>query len=84
MCACQALFSVPQLDRNYFVSQAKAGPVHKAPLVDESGINIAIRPTNLIVTNRRYAEIHLESNSNQMDRYGRPLGVLLMDVGHFD
>jgi diguanylate cyclase (GGDEF)-like protein len=35
------------------------------------------------IGNRRYAEIHLERNFSQMDRYGWPFGVLFMDVDHF-
>ena len=35
------------------------------------------------IGNRRYAEIHLDSNFSQMDRYGWPFGVLFMDIDHF-
>ncbi len=35
------------------------------------------------IGNRRYAEIHLERNFSQMDRYGWPFGVLFMDLDHF-
>lgn len=76
------------VDRNELLARART-QVRRRRYQDrlrqnyEDSLNMALTDTLTGLYNRRYLDAHLEKIIANIDRTGKPIGILMMDIDHF-